>query len=165
MRGGEGGGPARGLNHSVLTQRERGNYLTTRNPISLSHHEFGGEEEPTHHKNRFNYHRYHNASKPPGDKHHNKRLKHPGLDPLQPNTTCLFPFTAGWFDRECSCRRLVAAQCAQPSSNPPSKIDTRLVVSCDASIIFRQWLTKSHHFSSKPSLPPGLRSDGGMLAN
>lgn len=121
-----------------------------------------GKEEPTHHNNQFTYHRYHNASRSPDDRHHNKRRKHPGLDPLQPDMTSLVRFAVSWpsFDRELPCR-LVAAKYGQPSSNPPSKIDTRLAVSCDASPIFCQWPTKSHHYSSKPSLPPRLRSDGG----
>lgn len=59
-------------------------------------------KEQTHHNSQFNYHHYHNASKPLGDRHHNKWHKHPDLDHLQPNTTCLVRFAAGWFDRELS---------------------------------------------------------------
>lgn len=55
-----------------------------------------GKEEPTHHNNQFNYHRYHNASRPPGDRHHNKRRKHPGLDPLQPDMSSLVRSTVSW---------------------------------------------------------------------
>lgn len=43
-----------------------------------------------------------NASKPLGDRDHNKRHKHPDLDHLQPNTTCLVRYAAGWVDRELS---------------------------------------------------------------
>lgn len=31
--------------------------------------------------------------------------------------------------------------------------------------MFCMWPTKGHHCSGKPSLPPRLRSDGGMFIN
>lgn len=125
-----------------------------------------GKEEPTHHNNQFNYHRYHNASRPPGDRHHNKRHKHPGLDHLQPTRPVLSGSRpAGHpFRHELPCR-LVATKCGRLSSNPSSKIDTRLAVSCDASATFYLWPTKSRHCPSKPSLPPRLRSDSGYACH
>lgn len=109
-------------------------------PVSLSHWHFDrGKEEPIHHNNQFNYHRYQHASRPLVTDTTNKRLKPSRFGPstAQHDLSCPVRgrLAVSAFDGELPCH-LVAIKYAQPSSNLPSKIDTRLAVSYDASTVY-----------------------------